>query len=250
MKVLIDKDGLQAQTHLVDGKRLSTFLSLFGNVPDCTIEFSTEDLSDRKLLANTNLLIIATRNKAFKPKEISAITDYVWQGGGLLLMSNHGDIPGKYDYNYTKNDAHLASQFDVTIENTFFAHPQPKIFFTLEQTDFAKNHPVISGIQGQKAVRSIVSNNCCSLTLSAGTPIISFNNSIIDHRNGLPARNRHFAVALEKTEKVLDGRVVIVADSGFLGTDGTTYPGRGMIECGDNSSFVQNIIFWLLRLLE
>jgi hypothetical protein len=86
------------------------------------------------------------------------------------------------------------------------------------------------------------------MTLSSGVPIVSFNQQITDYRNGLPARNRYFAVALEKTDKVRDGRVVIVADSGFIGTDGTTYPGRGLIGYGNNGSFAQNAIFWLLRL--
>ena len=73
---------------------------------------------------------------------------------------------------------------------------------------------------------------------------------MIDHRNGLPAHGRNFAMALDaEANSALDrmGRVVVVADSGFIGTEGTTNPGPGLIEKGDNRRFVQNVIRWLGR---
>ena len=42
------------------------------------------------------------------------------------------------------------------------------------------------------------------------------------------------------------GRVVVLADSGFIGSAGTTRPGPGLIEQGDNLRFVLNTIAWLV----
>jgi hypothetical protein len=41
------------------------------------------------------------------------------------------------------------------------------------------------------------------------------------------------------------GRVVVTADSGFIGSEGTTFPGTGLIAMGDNRRFIVNILLWL-----
>jgi hypothetical protein len=46
----------------------------------------------------------------------------------------------------------------------------------------------------------------------------------------------------------LGGRVVVVANSGLIGTEGTQFPGLGLIEKGDNRIFLQNAVRWLANL--
>ncbi|HUW14547.1 MAG TPA: hypothetical protein VM537_32805 [Anaerolineae bacterium] len=41
------------------------------------------------------------------------------------------------------------------------------------------------------------------------------------------------------------GRVVVIADSGFIGSDGTAYPGVGLIGHGHNLRFVLHALRWL-----
>jgi hypothetical protein len=40
----------------------------------------------------------------------------------------------------------------------------------------------------------------------------------------------------------------VVANSGLIGTEGTQFPGLGLIEKGDNRIFLQNAVSWLANL--
>jgi hypothetical protein len=150
----------------------------------------------------------------------------------------------------TKQDAVLARQFGIEIENSWFANSKSGVLSEFSASDLLVTHPIISGGLGEEPIRSIVTNNCCSLVSADAVPIINLPSKMIDHRNGLPAHGRNFAMALDaEANSALDrmGRVVVVADSGFIGTEGTTNPGPGLIEKGDNRRFVQNVIRWLGR---
>ena len=46
---------------------------------------------------------------------------------------------------------------------------------------------------------------------------------------------------------MIEGRVVTVADSGFIGDEGTNVPGPGLINHGDNARFIKNVVRWLGR---
>ena len=56
-----------------------------------------------------------------------------------------------------------------------------------------------------------------------------------------------FAAAAEGSLGSGSGRVVVVADSGFVGEDDTGQPGPGLIGRDDNRTFLSNIIEWLLN---
>ena len=251
MRVLVDGNGLQARVHAQDGKRLETFLALLCSIPHCEVVFSPGEPLTAGTLASQDILVITTRKDAEAPysgEEIDCILDSVRRGGGLLLMSNHGDIPGRYP-DMTKSDAILARRFDIEIENTFFANPEMKSLTEFSESDFLTTHPIIRGGVGEEPVRSIVTSNCCSISSPDGAPLIRMTSRMIDHRNGFPSRGRCFAIALESSLQVAGGRVVVVADSGFIGTEETTFPGVGLIEQGDNRRFVHNIVRWLGRTL-
>jgi hypothetical protein len=77
-----------------------------------------------------------------------------------------------------------------------------------------------------------------------------------DYRNGDTPRGRHFAVAADRGPLTGKGRVVVTADSGFIGSktdaqpdpltvNSATRPGFGLIEAGDNLRFILNALLWI-----
>ena len=73
-----------------------------------------------------------------------------------------------------------------------------------------------------------------------------------DYRNGYSHQGRHFAAAAVYG----NGRVVVTADSGFIGSttntqpdritsSATTRPGFGLLEAGNNRPFILNTLHWL-----
>lgn len=251
MKVLIDGNGLQARTHAQDGKRLQTFLERLEDTLSCVVCLSPEGALNSKILAGCEVLVITTRKGDINPysaEELTLIPDFVRQGGGLLLMSNHGDVPGRYPIDLTKQDSILASRLGVGIETAFFANREPNELSELSGSALLATHPIMRGAAGASPIRSIFTINCCSIVSSGSAPLVTLSNQMIDHRNGYAPDGRCFAVALDADGRgtpEFKGRVVVAADSGFIGTEGTTYPGPGLIEHGDNLRFVQNIIRWL-----
>lgn len=74
--------------------------------------------------------------------------------------------------------------------------------------------------------------------------LVSLAPPMVDEHNGLAVSEYLFGCALERTS-ARRGRVVVLADSGFIGSAGTTRPGPGLVEHGDNLRFVLNTIVWL-----
>lgn len=256
MKVLIDSLGLQARIHHQDGNRLATFLLTLEQIPDCEVRFSPPAPLSPDLLGDCDVLVITTRkiqDNPYTEAELTAIPDFVRRGGGLLLMANHGDIPGKPYPNMTLNDALLARKFGVEIENTFFASPEWKKLVEISGADLWAEHPILSG----EPVHSLVTNNCSSLQIGAGgTPLVSLPKTMCDYRNDHIPAGRYFAVAVTQGPTTAKGRVVVTADSGFIGSraeaqpdliaaGATTRPGFGLIEAGDNLRFIRNTLLWL-----
>ena len=250
MRVLVDGNGLQARAHAQDGRRLATFLALLRGLPGCHVTLTPEAPLTAGLLQDQDVLVITTRKWQTSPyasTELDYIAAFVRQGGGLLLMSNHGDVPGRHPLDMTRSDALLAREFGVEIENAFFADPEPKRLSEFCEPDLLRTHRIIRGAAGEEPVRAIVTNNCCSIVAPDGAPLVRLTGRMTDQRNGFSAQGRCFAVALENSAQVGKGRVVVVADSGFIGTAGTTFPGVGLIEHGDNARFALNAVRWLGR---
>jgi hypothetical protein len=260
MRVLIDSLGLQARIHSQDGGRLATFLLELERIPDCAIRFSPPAPLSGDLLGEVDVLVITTRKIGDNPymeAELAAIPAFVQRGGGLLLMANHGDIPGKPYPNMTRNDALLARIFGIEIENTFFASPEWKDSVEISGADLRLEHPILSGAQTGQPVRSLVTHNCSSLRIGEdGISLVSLPGTMRDYRNGSTPQGRHFAVAADRGRLTGAGRVVVTADSGFIGSqadaqpdliaaNATTRPGFGLIEAGDNLRFIRNTLLWI-----
>jgi len=256
-KVIIDSNSLQAQAHLIDKLRLRTFIEAIRKVTsDVEIKPESPQHLNIDKLSNYDLLIITTRSPYNTPYiyrfpynicELSDIPKFVDQGGSLLLMSDHSDT-SQGGRDMRAEDNRLAKEFNVKLDRTFFT-----INDTLTGlTNFDNpSHPIVSGID------TIVVNNCCSISerkgvlVNEGTPLVFLNESMEDigpnHEN---ARGKVFAYAIDKKRTqngTYSGRVVIVADSGFIGETLTQRPGKGLINCGDNYQFVVNMISWLLQ---
>jgi len=252
MKALIDVNGLQARKHKENYKRLKTFLEILCNL-SIEYEFSGDRGITRKDLKNFDLLISTTRcKKKYSKTEIKRIYNFVQRGGGLLLMSNHGDRPNKNLPDTRKFDKELASRFKVEVENTVFKNPLPRVKTTLTSKVFNNSHPIIKGFDNNP-VYSIVINNCSSIKKNIGTPIVSLSDEMEDNRNKFSHKDRFFAISLDEKSELdtkIKGRVVITADSGFIGTRCTDRPGPGLINEGNNSIFIKNILLWLLKRTE
>jgi hypothetical protein len=255
MKVVIDRNGLQAAVHLgqhpsqhsqaaaVDprhpqavaavGKRLATFLSIIEDL-GCDIAFTSEgaDAITDELLADCAILVITTR-MAHLPThtdaELGSIMNFVQRGGSLLVMSNHpflgepNPIP----------DVRVAALFDVVLCGPLYRKRTLFSRYTRIRTRDFRTHEITEGLKG---------------------PIVFFNGGRISAHAGdifvmLPAVKKEpnaFAVAVDKPQGG-GGRVVITADSGFIGDDTTEYPGQGLIHQGDNLMFIRQVLSWLLR---
>jgi len=260
MKILIDSLGLQARIHQQDGKRLEKFLREARRLAGWEAYFSPPTYLTRDLLDDCDVLMITTRKIQDTPyieDELAAIPGFVQRGGGLLLMSNHGDVPGRPYPNMTLNDALLADQFGIQIENAFFASPEWKKLVEISGADLQAEHPILSGAQSGQPVRSLVTNNCASLRPGADAIALVFlPGTMQDYRNGYPPQARCFAAAVDRGGAAGQGRVIVTADSGFIGSKADSQPalitanadirpGFGLIEAGDNLRFILNALLWL-----
>ena len=254
MRVLIDSLGLQAQVHLEDGRRLSVFLSTIKQIAGCSIKFSTSSPLTSLELSDCDVLVVTTRyprEHAYSQGERTVVRDFVSNGSGLLLMSNHGDLPGYNPHDMTQYDAMMTQQFGVELECTWFQNPSMGELWTFFSNSLLAGHPILAGDQKEAAVQTIVTNNCSSIvTGGRGHALAALSPEMRDLRNGYTPADRLFAHALDaETDAGLvgKGRLVTVADSGFIGNEDTVVPGPGLIGHGDNARFIKNVVRWLGR---
>ena len=230
VKLLIDRNGFQAAAHLGDllgarkGERLSSFLVAIHSLPNWSCEFTAGGGISDSDLESCDIFFEPTRRPRcpFSEAEVKAILDFYRLGGRLALFSNHPSL--------TVEDARIAEPLGVTIVPETIQDTRGKRI-EFRPPEF-HSHRILRGVS------SIVINNCCKLQVLEATPIVSLP-SELQSDDSVPA---HFAVACENDN---DGRAVVVADSGFLGSPGTSIPGAGLFDEGDNAIFALNIFKWL-----
>ena len=254
MRVLIDSRGLQAQVHLEDGNRLGVFVATLEEIAGYSMTFSTGSPLIGKELTDCDVLVVTTRypkEQAYSRLELTAIQGFVTHGGGLLLMSNHGDLPGSNPHDMTQYDAIMARQFGIELERTWFQHPSMGELSRFTSSSLLAEHPILAGGQIEEAVRTIVTNNCSSVVAGGrGHALVALAPEMKDLRNGFTPADRLFAHALDggmDAGLVGKGRVVTMSDSGFIGNEDTFVPGPGLIGHGDNAQFIKNVVCWLGR---
>ena len=254
MKVNIDSSGLQARVHLEDQRRLAVFIATLESISSCSVTFSTGSTLTSGSLNDCDVLVATTRYPgayAFCPEELEALKGFVRRGGGLLLMSNHGDLPGNNPHDMTRYDNAAAARFGIRLECTWFQNPARSELATCSGASLLTSHPIIGGGIGGPPVLTIVTNNCSSIVAGdQGYPLVSLSPEMEDLRNGYHAAGRLFAHALDAEtggDSMGDGRMATVADSGFIGNEDTEVPGPGLIGHGDNARFIKNVVRWLGR---
>lgn len=270
--VLLDSQSAQAVVHRWDNARLSDLCAALTERGAFHVAFSDEQTPLADQLREVAVFIITSRfgppvtgefehprerltasaarpEPAYSDADLAALTDFVGRGGGLLLMSNHGDLPGHNAWDWTRHDRTVAAAFGVSLEPAWFAGPPPEAFPTIEDSCLLADHPIIRGLAGEEPVRQLVVGPSCALRGGAdAVPVVRMGPTMVDWRDGRAVDGYCFAVALEANEE-RRGRVVVTARSGFLGSAGTTYPAPGLLQRADNRRFVMNAVRWLARTL-
>jgi len=255
-RILLDSRALQTRIHAADGVRLRTFINAV-EAAGMTVSCSTDRL-DPASLNGADVVVIPTRwggdGNEYSLTELTALERFAASGGGLLLMSNHGDLPGRNRWDHTRHDRALAATFGVDLQPAWFAQndiiapagagAESGGLTTFSEDLLNVDHPIFAATDPERTVRTVVTNNCAAISRGAETPLISLAPSMVDWRNGRAVSEYLFGCALASTS-ARRGRVVVLADSGFIGSAGTTRPGPGLIESGDNLRFVLNTIAWL-----
>lgn len=165
---------------------------------------------DADVLDEADALIVGSRSQLvpFDALETDAISAFVESGGGLLLMANHRGL--------VRPQQQLAEALRLPIAfNDISVVDGPRIGIVL--------HALTEGVE------AIAVRNSCSLKVEAGAePLALF------------SQPEHvFAAAMQ----VGPGRVVAVADSGFMASRDDA--GRDMFSSASNARFLGSILGWL-----
>lgn len=165
---------------------------------------------DADVLDDAAVLIVGSRSQLvpFDSLETDAAKAFVETGGGLLLMANHRGL--------VRPQQQMAEALGLPISfNDISVVNGPRIGIVL--------HELTAGVE------AIAVRNCCSLTLMPGAePLALFSEP-----------GHVFAAAM----RVGHGRVVAVADSGFIASRDDS--GRDMFASASNARFIGSVLRWL-----
>jgi len=165
---------------------------------------------DAEVLDAADALIVGSRSQLvpFDAPETDAISAFLETGGGLLLMANHRGL--------VRPQQQLAAVLRLPISfNDISVVDGPRIGIVLHQLT--------------EGVEAIAVRNCCSLKVAEGAePLAMFSEP-----------GHVFAAAM----KVGRGRVVAVADSGFMASRDDA--GRDMFASASNARFIGSLLGWL-----
>jgi hypothetical protein len=180
--------------------------------------------------------------------ELAALEDFVSQGGGILLMSDHGateDIP-----NWTENDAALASVFGVTLRNIFVTHKDPEHPERPEYMVMEMDPDLPEDIKylANQVAHISAHDSCIMLPPPDFTPLAKFPEGstaydrAVKHDIDLP--NPYFSILVPFGA----GNVIVVGNSGIVGDYGSPNPAPGLITMENNLMFFLNCVSYLAGL--
>jgi hypothetical protein len=165
------------------------------------------------------------------PEEITAILNFVYNGGGLLLISDHGPPSQKEIMdNQTINDCQLAAAFGVAIEPAMFVNPNGLIVMSGSCLNSAFSANILDN------VTSIVVHDCCAIfpfDQGAGfVPVVSLPDGLnnVSPINNVPpadANGNTLAYAL-CNPNYGSGKVIIAGNAGIAGNSDHPYPSQGL----------------------
>lgn len=255
MHILFDSQSSQVECQNETQQRLDT---LFGAITGKGWTYAqTVNPITTQQLAGADVLVILTRLRvttpgttnpfapdfpfAFSDAEIQAITNFVWGGGGLVHMSNHGPFPGNPDDDQQVNDRVLAKAFGVYLDPAAFQLPGGGIM-TMSGSLLSSNPAITSTILN--GVKSIAAHNTCSIAGPASATVIA---SIpkeavnVSPSCTLPAAGNPYAITLTYGS----GKVIITGNSGITGDADSDFPAPGLIDTADNKRFILNCLSYV-----
>ena len=158
-------------------------------------------------------------------------------------MSNHNP------FDVLDND--LTRKMGVTLSGGYWGG-KPTEFTTIDK-ECISNSKIIRGKKGEQNISSIVTNTTCRIISDIGEPLIYIPNTMKggwSSENEELIKNKVFGLAIDGeyyNNEIIKGRVVILADSGFIGDKDSIFPGYGLIDKGDNVLFLERILQYLLN---
>lgn len=184
---------------------------------------------------------------SYEDSELAALEDFVSQGGGILLMSDHGhgetdDVP-----DFTQNDAALASVFGITLKNIFVTrrdpeHPDRPVYMVMEMDP---DLPEDARYLANQVAHVSSHDSCIMLPPSEFTPLVRFPEgaTAYDHAVGhnIDLPNDHFSILVPYGQ----GKVIVVGNSGMVGDYGSPNPAPGLITLENNLMFFLNCVTYL-----
>jgi len=246
MKALIDTRCLQAATHygklgtpthdktkeVVDAvcqKRLTGFLEILAEAGVDETVPSDGEIGELRLplLEQHKCLVLTTRLWSYLPEELDDIVEYCRRGGCILMMSNHAP--------HHLRDSVLADRFGFSFSEMIYPWHCGAFGVTNLNGESPANHPITAGLG-----KGITFNNCSIIRIHDPRMM-----TVLAELPGEPPPNNAFAIAIDRQFGEESGRIVATADSGFIGTKCTAWPGPGQLEEGDNRQFIKNIFSWL-----
>jgi hypothetical protein len=217
--------------------RLSRFLELLKEHNVIVGSISKEGLSA------VPCLVILSRIRAFTSDEIDAILEFIKNpSNSLLVMSNHNPFELKDDV--------LTSKLGMSLVGGYFSGKRG--VYTEIGEDCLTDHIIITGREGEKSITTLVTNTTCRIESEIGTPFVFLPDSMVGRwssENETPIQNRVFGLTIDGQEEehdIIKCKVIVLADSGFIGDKDSTFPGFGVIDRGDNELFVKRIFDYLL----
>ena len=196
-------------------------------------DFPKDELPAASELDAFKFIVTGSRIKAFTDDEIANLVSFADRHGGLLIMSNHG-APKDAPNDFTRYDRSLVSRFGIELQCTIFRAPDGSRSVTA-----ASDHPTMEGIQ------ELSINNCSSLVCSQIPSVVDIPSKWEDMMTGPGSGVRAAAIAFHQG---IGGRVFVISDSGFMGSEGTHSPGPGLIHEADNRKFLRNVFAWLAKI--
>ena len=250
MKFLIDTRSAQAAVHygvfgdsapagvrevynISHGRRLSQFIGLIEEISGVLPDPSPGLENELRLpyLSKYDCLVLTTRIYQFSQEELHDIRKFVENGSSLLVMSNHPP--------FDERDDKLGRTFGFSFKSPMYPWHGGRYGLTTIRQNNLGNHPITESLS-----EGIIFNNSCRIALDGIEKAIVL--------ASLPEESppdNIFALAMDGLSESQSGRIVAVADSGFIGGADTDVPGPGQFEKGDNPKFLRNIISWLCHKL-
>jgi len=248
----------------VTKRRLNTVLGAMKSYGLSTgVEWNVRYTNSRikpKSLANVDVYVSLTRyiNEPDPPpdgtgfsyldSELAALEDFVNQGGGILLMTDHGateKIP-----NWTENDAALAGVFGVTLKNIFVTHEDPERPDLPEYMvmEIEPELPEDVKYLANQVAHISAHDSCIMLPPPDFTPLAMFPDGSTAYdialKKYIDLPNRYFSILVPFGS----GKVIVVGNSGMVGDYGSPDPAPGIVNVENNLMFFLNCVSYLAGL--